>query len=274
MLNKLLLKSSLAVVSISLVLTGCNSLSSNHEDAAGAKSTVANKVSADIEFYVATYGADDNSGTKASPFKTLEGARNAIRKLDKNSREGDITVWLRGGTHTLAETFVLNRQDSGADGKVIRYKAYPNETPVLSSGKKITGWKKLRKPVKGLPSEAKGKVWVADVTRAEYGRFTALFTGDKRLPRAKSERFDGEKPTGYVIADSRNVMHKKDRHLLRKIVYKKGAPIRNWSNVDDIEVFFNPVPWALNFIPLESIDMDKRLLTLKYEANAPERSHH
>ena len=178
-------------------------------------------------------------------------------------------MWIRGGKYKLDQTLVLNRQDSGAQGKLIRYRAYAGEKPVLSSGKLVKGWQRLQQEVKGLPEVAKGKVWVADVSREDYGRFTALFTEDKRLPRAKSERFDGEKPTGYEIADSRNVMHKKDRHLLRKIVYKKGAPIRNWQNIDDIEVFFNPVPWALNFIPLESIDLNKRLLTLKYEANAP-----
>lgn len=274
MLNKRLIKGGLAVISISLALTGCNntgtSTGSAKQEDAGANSLQLNHPSAaNVNFFVSPNGADDNPGTEAQPFKTLHGARDAIRKLDKMRREGDINVWLRGGTHTLDRTFVLNRQDSGAEGKVIRYKAYPDETPIISSGKKITGWKKLAENLEGLPQVAKGNVWVADVTREEYGRFTALFTGDKRLPRAKSHRFDGEKPTGYVIADSRNVMYKKDRHLLRKIVYKEGAPIRNWRNVDDIEVFFNPVPWALNFIPLERIDLDKRLLTLKYEANAP-----
>lgn len=209
------------------------------------------------------------TGTKQAPFQTLEQARDAIRKLDDAARNQEINVWLADGDHRLTETLVLNRQDGGKAEHMIRYRALPGATPVLTSGKPVTQWKKLKAPVEGLPNTAEGHVWVADVSQEEYGRFTTLFTGDKRLPRAKSARFQGEKPTGYEIADSRNVMHKKDRHLLREIRYLDGAPIRQWSNLDDIEVFFNPVPWALNFIPLESINLEQRLLTLKYEANAP-----
>lgn len=228
-----------------------------------------NQQSTSLEFYVSPHGQADNTGEKKSPFNSIAAARDAIRQLSEKQRNQDIDVWLRDGTYTLAETLVLNRQDGGSGENFVNYRAYQNETPVISSGKAVNGWKKLDTALDGLPAVAKGKVWVADVTREEYGRFTAMFTGDKRLSRARSTRFDGIKPTGYEIADSRNVMHKKDRHLLREIRYVEGAPIRDWKNLDDIEVFFNPVPWALNFIPLASVDLEERLLTLKYEANAP-----
>jgi len=222
-----------------------------------------------LDLYASPQGKAGNSGSKAAPFRTLEAARDAIRDLDSETRAQDINVWLRGGTYTLTDTLILNRQDGGQGSNFINYRAYEDEIPVLSSGKLVTGWERLTESVEGLPEVAKDNVWVADVTQQKFGRFTAMFSGDKRLTRARSERFDGVKPTGYVIADSRNVMDKKDRYLLKEIRYKDGAPIRNWSNLDDIEVFFNPVPWALNFIPLESIDLDEQLLTLKYEANAP-----
>lgn len=222
-----------------------------------------------LEFYVSPQGQDNSIGSKESPFSSLQVARDAIRALSSEQRAQNITVWLRGGAYTLSETLVLNRKDGGKGESFVTYRAVENETPIISSGKTVNGWKILDTELDGLPNIAKGKVWVADVTQEEYGRFTAIFTGDKRLIRARSNRFDGVKPTGYDIADSRNVMHKKDRHLLREIRYVENAPIRDWKNLDDIEVFFNPVPWALNFIPLESIDLSDRLLTLKYEANAP-----
>jgi len=225
--------------------------------------------STSLELYVSPQGEIGNAGSKEAPFATIASARDAIRDLNAEQRAQDITVWLRGGTYTLTDTLVLNRQDGGVGESMVHYKAYAEEKPVISSGKLVSGWKKLTSKVEGLPEVAQDNVWVADVTREDYGRFTAMFTGDKRLPRAASDRFDGVKPTGYEIADSRNVMHKKDRHLLKEIRYVEGAPIRDWKNLDDIEVFFNPVPWALNFIPLESIDLDEKLLTLKYEANAP-----
>jgi len=263
MINKLFSPNSLLVaVCASTFLAGCNQTSDQEQQSADSVST-------GLEFYVSPQGQKGALGSQSAPFKTLSGARDAIRQLDDTERQQDITVWLRGGTYTLSETLELNLQDGGQGEHYVNYRAYGDETPIISSGKAVVGWSKLSTKVEGLPEIAKDKVWVSDVTREEFGRFTALFTGDKRLPRARSARFDGVKPTGYEIADSRNVMHKKDRHLLKEVRYVEGAPIRDWKNLDDIEVFFNPVPWALNFIPLAAIDLDEKLLTLKYEANAP-----
>ena len=250
-----------------LLLTGCQQL--NTGSAASPAVPQVQPESVRLNFYVVPLAAATGEGTREAPFRTLKQARNAIRLLNEESRLNEINVWLSDGEHRLTETLVLNRQDGGQGEQRVRYRAMPGTTPVLTSGKPVNQWRKLDAPVEGLPAAAQEHVWVADVSREDYGRFTSLFKGTKRLPRAKSERFQGEKPTGYEIADSRNVMHKKDRHLLREIRYLDGAPIRAWSNLDDIEVFFNPVPWALNFIPLESVDLEQRLLTLKYEANAP-----
>lgn len=266
-MNRIFFNYSAAILTIccALTLIACEQITQQSPTTGEVNKTL----TANVQFYVSEQGKKGNNGSKETPFKSIKAARDAIRALNKNQREQDIIVWLRGGKHLLSETLVLNRQDGGQGKAFVQYRAYEGEIPVISSGKEVTGWRKLTTPVKGLPEQAIGKIWVADVSRAEFGRFTAIFTGDKRLPRAKSLRFGGEKPTGYKIADSRNVMYKKDRQLLRQIRYKQGVPIRQWSNLDDIEVFFNPVPWALNFIPLESIDMEKRLLTLQFEANAP-----
>ncbi len=248
-------RSTLLTLAACLLLTGCKQL-----DVA---------TTAKLDLYISPQAVDAGDGTREAPFQTLEQARDAIRLLDEGLRQQEINVWLSDGKHRLTKTLVLNRQDGGQGEYRVRYRARAGATPVLTSGKPVNQWRKLDMPIKGLPASAQNHVWVADITLEEYGRFTTLFMGDKRLPRAKSARFQGEKPTGYEIADSRNVMHKKDRHLLRKIRYLEGAPIRQWSNLDDIEVFFNPVPWALNFIPLESVDLENRMLTLQYEANAP-----
>jgi hypothetical protein len=247
--------SAILTLSICLLISGCKQPST--------------QTTSGLDFHINPQTSVAGDGSPAAPFQTLEQARDAIRLLDEGSRQKEINVWLGDGEHRLTKTLVLNRQDGGQGEHPVRYRAMPGATPVLTSGKPVNQWKKLNAPVDGLPAAAQKHVWVADVSLEKYGRFTTLFNGDKRLPRAKSDRFQGEKPTGYEIADSRNVMHKKDRHLLREIRYLEGAPIRQWSNLDDIEVFFNPVPWALNFIPLESVNMEQRLLTLKYEANAP-----
>lgn len=259
------LRPSLAAIGISIFF-GVSACSDAGKPAASPHPSVDAKA---VNVYVSPSASDSGKGTLAAPFQSLVQARDSVRQLDKASRNKNINIWLRGGTYALSNTLVLNRQDGAADGLEVRYRAYPGEQPVISSGKPIRDWKKLQDTSLELAASARGQLWVASVSKAEYGRFTALFAGNKRLARAKSNKFQGDKPEGYVEADSRNVMHKKDRHLLRTIRYSKGAPVKNWPNLDDIEVFFNPVPWALNFIPLESVDVEARVLTLKYEANAP-----
>ena len=96
-------------------------------------------------FYVATDGSDANPGAMAAPFATLQKARDAVREMIETEAPQNITVAIRGGTYFLDETMVFGLKDSPSEGFTVTYKAYGNEEPVLSSGKKITGWKKLAK---------------------------------------------------------------------------------------------------------------------------------
>lgn len=84
-------------------------------------------------------GSDTNSGSLASPFRTIEQARDAVRAIN-SSMTGDIVVYLRGGVYALSETFTLDAQDSGTNGFRVIYRNYPNEEPILTGGKVITGW--------------------------------------------------------------------------------------------------------------------------------------
>ena len=60
----------------------------------------------EMALFVSPQGSDANSGTKDRPFKTLEAARDAVRKT-KHSKE--IVVWLRAGVHEREKTGELHR---------------------------------------------------------------------------------------------------------------------------------------------------------------------
>ncbi|MBT3376499.1 MAG: hypothetical protein HN742_01440 [Lentisphaerae bacterium] len=92
-----------------------------------------------LSFHVACKGDDANPGTAASPFRSLERARDAIRALPE--RDHPITVWLHGGTHTLDRPLRLGPQDSGTAASPIAYRAIPGERAILSGGTPITGWR-------------------------------------------------------------------------------------------------------------------------------------
>ncbi len=94
------------------------------------------------DFYVAANGSDENPGTIDKPFKTIDKARIAVREIIADGLKKDVTVLLRGGTYQITEPIVFGQKDSGTLEHSITYANYPGEEPVISGGKKITGWKK------------------------------------------------------------------------------------------------------------------------------------
>jgi len=190
------------------------------------------------DFYLSPNGSDAWSGTLANPnaqgtdgpFAGLERARNAVRDL-KKSKPGEILVLVRGGTYSLTKTVVFGLEDSGVGDSTISYAAYPGETPVFSSGREITGWQKVSDKLPGLPKEAQGKVWVANVS----GRFLTLYDDKGMLPRAQSERFV---PKGSVT----------------ELQFPQGK-LKNWPNVEDVEIVVRPTRlWTMNVLPIVSVD--------------------
>lgn len=117
------------------------------------------------EFFVSPTGSDAAAGTFDAPFATALRARNAIRDLKKAGPlpKGGVTVWFRGGVHRVDATLVLGAEDSGAPDAPISYRAWKDETPVLSGGWTVPAdaWRPADDP--RIPADARGKVWMADV---------------------------------------------------------------------------------------------------------------
>ncbi len=88
------------------------------------------------QLYVSPAGSDANPGTEDKPFQTIIKARDEVRKINR-SMQGDIIVYLKGGTYFLDDTLLFNQKDSGSNGYSIVYKAYKDEKPVISGGRDI-----------------------------------------------------------------------------------------------------------------------------------------
>ena len=85
-------------------------------------------------YYVSPSGTNSNAGTQAAPFAT-------IARAQTQAQPGD-TVYLRGGRYAYtagvescaSRTAIVNAitlDKSGAEGRPIRYWAYPGEKPVF-----------------------------------------------------------------------------------------------------------------------------------------------
>src|SRR5260370_30821294 len=79
------------------------------------------------DLFVSPTGSDRGSGTRATPFATLQKARDAARGMPK-----PVTIHLAGGTYYLPETLVLGTKDSG-----VTWQANEGETPIVSGGGKL-----------------------------------------------------------------------------------------------------------------------------------------
>ena len=135
-------------------------------------------------FFVAADGNDAwsgriataNRGNTDGPFATLPRALAAAREL--KARQGNprqaATIVVRGDTFFLSEPIVLTPEDSQ-----ISVLAYPGERPVVSGGRRITGWKET--------AVAGKKFLVAEIPKARDGRwsFRELWVNDRRTVRAR-----------------------------------------------------------------------------------------
>ncbi|MFC1763029.1 right-handed parallel beta-helix repeat-containing protein [Planctomycetota bacterium] len=196
------------------------------------------------DFYVSPTGSDKNPGTLDKPLATLSKARDAVREL-LPKQDRDIVVMLRGGEYSLSKTTVFGLSDSGKAPHKVIYKNFPGEEPILTSGIKITGWKKLEADLPGLPDNAKGEIWIADVPE-NLKRFCTLYDGDQTLPRALSAVF---KPT-KKFTDWRGD-EPEDR---RNLSFPKGV-LKNWPNLEDVEIVGVPIQnWTMVRLPLKSVN--------------------
>ncbi|MSU25259.1 MAG: right-handed parallel beta-helix repeat-containing protein [Opitutus sp.] len=221
----------------------------------GVVALAAGLTASGADFYVAPNGDDANPGTERKPFATLVRARNAVRDQKARAPNRDYEVALRGGVYQLRETAVFTLADSAADGRTITYAAYPNETPVLSSGVPIRTWRRLREDPAGLPAVARGKLWVADVP-AELERILTLYDGAERLPRARSDGF-----TPRTVPGQRTVAD--------QISFPPGA-LKSWPDVTEGELLVIPTAdYEMCILPLATVDERTSLATTAFPASRP-----
>ena len=170
-----------------------------------------------VDLHVSPKGDDSADGSLASPFATVAHARDAVRTLKKSGAvpKGGVNVWLHGGEYAMRESLELGKEDSGADGAPVAYRAWKGESPALVGAWTVpsSAWRKADDP--RIPAEAKGKVWVTDVKALGYDalepdalcgfhtarpkfRIRSLYCDGKRLTPARHPN-TGFLRTGTVV---------------------------------------------------------------------------
>jgi len=212
---------------------------------AGLTATAAEAAEATTVFYVASNGNDASPGNEAKPFATLARARDAIRQVKAKSGgkvAAPVKVLVRGGKYFLDKTLVFTSDDSGTRESPIAYAAYPGEKPILSGGRRITGWQPYKAKILQCPvPEAKGGKW----------RFSQLFVDGQRQLRARWPNVGWLKVEGPAEPNS---------YVAFK--YPADSLPRHWAKPthgDAVTV----IDWGYtNITPIQKIDEQQRTITI------------
>ena len=210
-----------------------------------------------ILFYVACNGNNLWSGKQKTatlnqqdgPFATLERARDAIRELKRQqggTLKQPITVFLRGGTYFLSEPLKLTSEDSGTKKFPIIYKAYPEEKPVISGGRRITNWKQQE------------DLWVANLPEVKTGKwyFRLLRVNNDWANRARYPNLDSQNPfaDSFLYVNLSKPPKAIGQHLRTNITTAPNQ-LPNWQNWDGAEVHIFPERgWVNAILPVSKVD--------------------
>ena len=104
---------------------------------------------------------EPNAAGTDGPFRTIPAAQKAVRKLTAKGLKRPVRVLLRGGDYFLDRTLTFSPRDSGSAKCPVTYAAYPGEAPLLSGGRRITGWRAEK--INGRDG------WVADLPEVAAG---------------------------------------------------------------------------------------------------------
>lgn len=207
---------------------------------------------AEITFYVAPDGNDSWSGRiprpnaagTDGPLASLEGARDAVRRLKKT--EGlsrPVRILFADGLYPLRRTVVFTPEDSGTAQCPITYQAAPDAKPIFSGGRRITGFQPWR-----------DGIWKAHVPDVAQGKwyFEQLWVNGHRAVRARSPN-----KFYYYIADK--VEHGVDPQtgkpaiLANRAFKARPGDFKQWPNLQDVTVVAYH-SWAISRLRVSHFD--------------------
>ncbi len=243
-----------------------------------------------IDFYVSPLGNDSWSGTLPAPgaqgggngpFKTLEKARDAIRRLKEAGElpEGGVTVHIRSGVYPLTRSFELTARDSGAKSAPVVYRAYKDEEVRLVGGKQINGFTPISNPaiLNRIVQKYRDKILQTDLKAqgiTDFGKVSPrafggpahttgleLFFQDEPMTLARWPNEGFVKIVGLLEPDTVNVRGTKGSKT-GKFMYGGDRPKR-WVEENDVWVhgywFWD---WSDERQKVESIDTVKRIISV------------
>lgn len=214
-------------------------------------------------FFVSPAGDDGAMGTQARPWKTIEHARDTIRRWGLNDPErmhGDITVNLRAGDYEIGQTIAFDERDSGANGHQVIYRSYdgPGRARLLGA-RQITGWQPYQ-----------NGIYRAQVPVNEP--FYTLFENDQRAVTARYPNI-GDGPTIGPYLQSAESSDDALTNSDTWLAFNAGDWNENWNLGEYTSWPAQVVVWSgghwswfTDTVPILNVSWSKNFVTLNYPA--------
>jgi len=229
--------------------------------------------------FVAANGNDTNPGTEAKPFRTLERARDEIRRIKAAGPlpVGGTTVEVRAGVYELARPLELSDRDSGTDNAPIVYRARRGEVPRILGGRAVAGWQPVTNQaiLNRLDAAAHGKVLQADLKALGMTDLQGIGNAGVYQSDPGLELFFQDQPmtlarypnTGYLhiadVLDAKGVVKTGQAQTPDGKFICDDPRIARWVGEKDIWLHgFWVWDWADQRIPLGSVTLSNHSLSL------------
>jgi hypothetical protein len=212
------------------------------------------------DFFVAPNGNDGWSGTRAAPlryrtdgpFATIARAQAAVRALRAGPQgrgpATPIRVFVRGGTYFLDGPMVFTPEDGGGgENAPVVYAAYKNEKPVISGGRRVTGWTRA--------ATGRWQTTLPDVKNGAWN-FAQLFVGGERRYRPRLPKGGYYFVTGQAAPSPESAGKGHDRFRFRP-----GDLRGDWANLGDVEILPFQI-WTMPRFHIKALDTGKNVVTL------------
>ena len=151
-------------------------------------------------YYVSPTGSDNNKGSKASPFATVQKARDVVRKID-HVKTG-ATIEIKGGAYQFSTPFELTKEDGGTKEKPVVYTAAANEKVVFDGTINIPSSKfklvKDKTTLDRIAPSLRGKIYALDLSELNLnhnnilpdlfnddGGILGFFVNGERMPLSR-----------------------------------------------------------------------------------------
>jgi len=182
------------------------------------------------QIYVSASAKTTGNGSAARPYKTIEEAVAAVRKVNSNMR-GDIVVNILPGEYVIDKKIELTAADSGKNGYNVIYKGTDvNNKPLIFGGTRLTGWQ-----------EHENGVWK---TKADnFDEIRQLYINGFNAQRARSKYI-------YTFSDSYDDPETQDYLLDGYGISKLNIP--DITKPKYAELVYNQL-WTQQRVPVKKI---------------------